>query len=509
MSADFLRNAKVLYDSQIFSAEDFDRSKRSYIASRTKEGQMVPVCQEAKDLHDEGVLTQDEFQAIKNAFIVAPIARLSRRLSPDCMIIESKCTDTGKRVPQHEVPAGGRWGSAVPPVQRGSADGQKPQPNITTLSDHLLDHVLSALPLQELLAARLTGHLLHARVQRRFLPVITPPTLRNIVLSEEEHGALLVRQFAEYLKWLRRWQRQYHILHRQRRTDERRAVQLELRSQQSVADGFFSLPPWWRAFGEVIPTPWRPKLWLENSVYAATSEPTTKSAFYQRRTSEDDDDDVFRHFFSTPAEANTRKPLTKRIVLAPLNVRMSTEPVRSALASLPVLSDAMLAILEVAAELLRAYLPTLSVRIDPVRSCEVDRSMTRGDRQDARTDDGKRVRQLNSKALYGARDEVDAEAREPGEEPPFITFVIAPHLYPGDSNSFAWCYSTDLDEVHDPDHEKRMNAWAVSTHQIEAHVDPGPGQTGLLYNQLLYCTFIQAMDLEVLPFCFGGREFDS
>ena len=102
-------------------------------------------------------------------------------------------------------------------------------------------------------------------------------------------------------------------------------MELELRSQHSVADGFFSLAPWWRAFGEVIPTPWRPELWLENSVYAATSEPTPRSAFYQRRTREDDDDDVFRHFFSTPAEAVTRKPLTTRIVLAPLNVRMSTE----------------------------------------------------------------------------------------------------------------------------------------------------------------------------------------
>ena len=105
---------------------------------------MVPVCQEAKDLHDEGVLTQDEFQAIKNAFIVAPIARLSRRLSPDCMIIESKCTDTGKRVPQHEVlmkqkmkhaiPAGGGWGGAAP-VQPGSADGQTPQPNMQLPAD--------------------------------------------------------------------------------------------------------------------------------------------------------------------------------------------------------------------------------------------------------------------------------------------------------------------------------------------------------------------------------------
>ena len=368
---------------------------------------------------------------------------------------------------------------------------------LTTLSDDLLDHVLSSLPLQKLLAARQVSHVLHSRVQRRFLPVVTPPTLTNQVLSEEEHGPVLIRQFAKYMRWLRRWQQikmQLRILRQQRRTSELRAKELELRSQQSVADGFFSLAPWWRAFGEVIPTPWKPEPWLEHAVYATTAEPT-KSAFYQRRIREDEDEDVFRIFYSTPAEARPRKPLTNRIVLAPLNVRMIDKPKHSPLADLPVLSETMLATLQVTAELLCAYLPTLNVRIDPARSVDVLRGKTRGDLQDARTDDGKRVRQLNSSALHGARDEIDAAA-EPGEDPPFIAFVVAPHLYPSDSESFAWVYSTPLTELDDED-DGRMDAWAVSTHQIEAYVSPGPGQTRSLCNMLLYSVFGDALDLEV------------
>ena len=375
---------------------------------------------------------------------------------------------------------------------------------MATLGDlpiELLDYLMSALPLQELFAARLSNHLLRARVQRRFLPVIMPPALADVgELSEEAHGTLLIRHFAEYQAWLRRW---WH-LEVDRRLSESKvrttAFELELRAQQSVADGFFSLAPWWRAFGEVVPTPWQPEMWLQDAVYAAADVPN-KSAFYQRRNRLEDDDELFRRFYSTPAEVRRRQPATTHIVIAPLNVRMSLEPVHTRLASLPTLSSAMLASIAVAAELLEAYLPMLEVRIEPTRDIAIERSMTRGDRQDARTHDGKRVRQLSSRGLHGARHEIDVAAQQAGEPPPFITYVVAPHLYPGElGERYAWVYSTRLSELDDEARaydDERVDAWAVSTHQIEAYVDSGAGQTRSLCNMVLYCVLMEAMDLEV------------
>ena len=376
------------------------------------------------------------------------------------------------------------------------------------LSHDLLDHLLSALPLQELLAPRLTCHLLHARVQRRFLPVITPPALAELgELSAEDHGRLLIREFGLYRAWLRRWQQLYKEASGAEfngHADKQKAAQQKMRAQQSVSDGFFSLAPWWRAFGEVVPTPWQPEAWLQTTVHAAAADPAM-SAFYQRRIRHDDDDDLFRLFFSTPAELGARgwaQVQTKHIVLAPLNVRMLNEPAHSKLASLPTLSSAMQDNLAVVTELLRAYLPTLRVSIEPMRTHEVDRSMTRGDRQDARTADGKRVRQISSLGLHGARDEIDAAVREEidaGEDTPFITFVVAPHLYPGDlaGRDFAWCYSTRLDELEAERADEGLEAWVVSTHQIESYLEPGAGQTRSLCNMLLYCVFVEAMELEV------------
>ena len=170
---------------------------------------------------------------------------------------------------------------------------------------------------------------------------------------------------------------------------------------------------------------------------------------------------------------------------------MFNAPAKSTLADLPTLSSAMQAGLTVAGQLLRAYLPTLRVHVEPMRTLEIDRSMTRGDRQDSRASDGKKVRQISSSCLHGARDAIDA-ALEEGEAEPFINFVVAPHLYPGERGAqFAWCYSTPLDEDFD------IKAWVVSTHQIEAFVDPGPRQTRSLCNMLLYCVFMETMDLEM------------
>ena len=94
---------------------------------------------EAKALYDGGILDQEDFQKIKAAFV----ARLTQ-FSPDCMIVESKCTDKRKGSPhdvngdtkretKHATPAGGAggggWGGAAPPDQRGSENGQTPRPS--------------------------------------------------------------------------------------------------------------------------------------------------------------------------------------------------------------------------------------------------------------------------------------------------------------------------------------------------------------------------------------------
>ena len=39
-----------------------------------------------------------------------------------------------------------------------------------------------------------------------------------------------------------------------------------LRAQNSPLDGFFSLAPWWRAYGEVVPATWEPEPWLDEVI---------------------------------------------------------------------------------------------------------------------------------------------------------------------------------------------------------------------------------------------------
>ena len=213
-----------------------------------------------------------------------------------------------------------------------------------------------------------------------------------------------------------------------------------------------------------------------------------RSAFYQRRERADDS---FRLFFSTPAQARPRERLTDTIVIAPLDVRMAVEPTGGQLSTLPALSGAMLDKLAVVRELLRGYLPTLHVRVrEPeVHVLRHDKALTRGDKQGTRTDDGKRVRQLSSDGVQGARAPIDAEAEG---APPFITFLVALHLYPANAaKTYAWVYSTMLDEGHDVD------AWVVSTFQIERHVEEGAAQTKMLCQMVLYCVFMEALELEV------------
>ena len=119
--------------------------------------------------------------------------------------------------------------------------------------------------------------------------------------------------------------------------------------------------------------------------------------------------------------------------------------------------------------------------------------LTRGDRQDARAADGKKVRQLSSRALYGARDELDA-AYEGRPEQPFVTFVVAPHLFPHESDRLAWVYSTSLEDVEE---DGRIDAWGVSTHQLEEFTPDQRALSQGVCNVIAYCAFSEALNLRL------------
>jgi hypothetical protein len=151
---------------------------------------------------------------------------------------------------------------------------------LDSLAPEIVDHILSALQLHQLLCARLTGRLLHDRVQRRFLPVIPPPDLAGVELSIDEHGPHLVRLFASYLGWLRRWRETCFRAHPPRRPPKR-PLQRQLRNQCTVIDGYFSLAPWWREFGEVVPAQWQPEKWLQDAVFMAPDPEDTDEVLCQ------------------------------------------------------------------------------------------------------------------------------------------------------------------------------------------------------------------------------------
>ena len=380
---------------------------------------------------------------------------------------------------------------------------------IEKLSPDVLDLILSALQLYELLPVRRTCRLLHQRVQPRFLPVVAPPSISfgPSLAPGARSDKKDIQLYGTYLRWLRRWWELYDAAHPERR---RRvpAKLMELRSQCTVLDGFFSLAPWWRQFGEIVPAFWQPEQWLHEALYESGGDQSRGLCpFYQRRVR--DEDDAFRIFYSTPAEAwqfateEAAAPRTRRIVLAPLNVRSS----KKADASMPDLNAEMLGHLQAVHELIRCYLPCCDVRVEEMRELRVNnRSLTRKDVQGA-TRAGEDVRQLSSKALHGARAEIDStlddelrqigRVRSPACEP-FITFVVAPHLYPHAHADMGWVYSTGLREVVGPcGIDERVDAWAVSTHQIECFVEEGVAQAQELCKTMLYCVFLNATGLDI------------
>ena len=280
----------------------------------------------------------------------------------------------------------------------------------------------------------------------------------------------------------------------------------------SPIDGYFALAPWWRAYGELVPDNWAPEQWVHEALYESPGAipanpimPGMKSSFWQRRVR--DDEESFRIFYSTPAEAwpfrhGNDDLCARRIILAPLNIRSA----KVADATMPDLPPAMLADLTLVSELIRCYLPACDVCIKDLRELRVtDKRLSRPDAQ-GESRDGKRIRQLSSKALHGARKEIDdaldEKLRQSGRvrtasEEPFICFVIAPHLYPHESKSFAWVYSTHVDENDEDGDDSKLDPWVISTHQVERFAQPGREQSSELCKMLLYCVLLEAIRLDV------------
>ena len=148
---------------------------------------------------------------------------------------------------------------------------------LISLTDELIDLIISALPLHHLLPLRASCSHLSNRVQRRFLPIVSPPdwdkdnaqtwTERKPVSPARLHDAqAMMRVYAQYLKWLRRWWDLHDEAHPPR-GPQITAKLCQLRKMSSPIDGYFALAPWWRAYGELVPDNWAPEQWVHEALY--------------------------------------------------------------------------------------------------------------------------------------------------------------------------------------------------------------------------------------------------
>ena len=387
--------------------------------------------------------------------------------------------------------------------------------SLLELSEDLLDVILShVLDLRNLMGARSACRQLKERSNQRFLPVIAPPSMQHVpVLSMAEHGELLMKLFGLYRKWLRVWCNGHAHLCSAESNAEYTNLAKILRSHvyQRDIDGFFSLAPWSRIPYETVPSVWRTQQWLHDAVYNAHDDPGGAwSRFYQRR--ERDEEEGSRVFFTTPAGGRSleRAEIARRFVLQPINIR---KPDGSCYAKLPDLQEPTLAALRVVEALIRAYLPSHEVIVETVAEHvpTVRGRVTRADVQGARREDGKVVTQLATGALLGARQASDMLDRDRG--PTFTTYVVAPHLFPTDvragklipDDDLAWCFSSPLRKADEPHFSAEdaqrpnvvLDAWVLSTHQVEAFFDDERDKTHVICSTALYCVLTEGVGLDI------------
>ena len=238
------------------------------------------------------------------------------------------------------------------------------------------------------------------------------------------------------------------------------------------------------------------------------------SHFYQQR--ERDDDDAFRTFYNVPVGIS--KALRRRR-LGPRATRFHIQPLSIVSAQsglpdprLPELSASALAALLTARSLLACYLPQClgggeeSVSVRPLESVTVDTSKyVRRDAQKAfaGADGTTPVYQLLISALAGVEREVlwlDVDGDDIDEQS-FAVYVVGCHLRPVDAlgrphEDLDWCFSSPVDERRD--YASPLTPWAVSTFQLEEHLDHSERlRTRVLCKDLLYCILGNGVGLEL------------
>ena len=399
--------------------------------------------------------------------------------------------------------------------------------------------VLQRVPLRTLLRARQCSWLLHDMILEdvRWLPIVAPPSLENQTLSLAEHASHLITLYGRYQHWLAKCEELID------NTDLIDDAEEQLRLMNRAIDGFFALAPWTRVGADGPPLcfdgdgsgEWAPLPWMQRMAYApAPSEPPLPeelggggrrrsarlrpppaeqrmSRFYQQR--ERDDDDAFRTFFSVPvgiSEAlRERRPRATRFHIQPLSIVSSQSGLPDS--RLPELSASALAALATARALLDCYLPQClgggegSVSVGALESVAVDTSKyVRRDAQKAfaGADGTIPVYQLLISALAG----VEREAHwlhvdvDDVDEQSFAVYVVGSHLRPVDAlgrphNHLDWVFSSPVDASP---RASRLTPWAVSTFQLEGHLDHSERlRTRVLCKDLLYCILGNGVGLEL------------
>ncbi|KAJ8600777.1 hypothetical protein CTAYLR_006088 [Chrysophaeum taylorii] len=353
------------------------------------------------------------------------------------------------------------------------------------LSEEMVLHILECVSLERLLWIRLCSRKFRDLVRQdpRWLPIVAPPTLTHATLSLEAHGTIMIRLYVRYLHWLWRWA----------------SLKMEeddgaLRAQTTALDGFFALGPWTRG-GETR--------WLQPVVYAPQRRDERRrsprrppkllddapSAFHQQRERDDYDEDMLRTFYSVPVGMSdvvaSRKPLARRWVVQPLNVRSLDGTADPRLPDLSRTSEN--ALHTVATPVLACYLE--GVEIAPTQRFKIDTSsLVDRDLQGAVTSDGTPVHQVLVRAFQSYQPIETAGA--------FASLVVAPHLRPANTTkySLAWVFSSPVVARR---RKSDLVPWCISTHQIEAYLDHSePLRARVLAAMILHCVLSNGIGLD-------------
>ena len=361
---------------------------------------------------------------------------------------------------------------------------EEAKPRFTDLPDGLLSLISSFFDLEELFKYRR----ICKKMQRvcnndsRWLPVIAPPTLSHKVLTVKEDGKELRRLYKEYCQWVDWWEDTELQISKAKTKKEIDTLERKFRSKVSDLDGFFSLSPWENST-TTYPTPWLHRMVYNrrcptDDISSASTPPfrPRQRMVLRRRTTESRDPPSL--FFQQ--RRRTRSPYHRTFYTEPIPLpgddryqfdrirRVVIQPVNFLHERLPDHDDASLErCMKVCTDILECYFGPHTTRTGPVVARNVDGHHCRDDIQDRIDEDRRPVLQINSDALLDCPvlpGGVDGGSTSSLEDTA-VVFLIAPHMYSG---TFAWVYSTDLDDA-DEGVYPAADPWVVSTFIAHKH----------------------------------------